>query len=302
MWRFKVFLYAYIVHFRLLLRTIRRTKSFPNVYSPKRVQDKYFWRKIFDHNPDFVIFADKLAAKDYCASKCPEIAIPEVYWSGDDIEKMPEDMWHTNGVLKTNHGSSQNVFLGRDARSRKDIKKRMKKWLSRPYGKRNGEWSYGQVKPKAFVEELLTPTEGSMLEEFNIFVANGRTIHTQHYIDRYGPKESLTIYDRDGNVLPPEPSVHKTASLEVPDNYSYMIKLAEKLAQGVDYIRCDLYFFNNKVYFCEMTVYPKAGLSIFHGEKLIRLFEKSWRIQDSWFAKQNHKGWREAYVSALTKR
>ena len=38
-----------------------------------------------------------------------------------------------------------------------------------------------------------------------------------------------------------------------------MILAAEKLSQGLPFLRVDLYYFRNKIYFGEMTFFPGSG-------------------------------------------
>lgn len=42
-----------------------------------------------------------------------------------------------------------------------------------------------------------------------------------------------------------------------------MIKLAEELSQGINFIRVDFYEINNKVYFGELTFFPGSGFTPF---------------------------------------
>lgn len=43
----------------------------PDVAEPKRYFEPMLWRKIVDHNPQFVVFTDKLATKAYHRRGCP---------------------------------------------------------------------------------------------------------------------------------------------------------------------------------------------------------------------------------------
>ena len=48
-----------------------------------------------------------------------------------------------------------------------------------------------------------------------------------------------------------------------PNNLSDMIKLAEKLASDFDYVRIDLYSFQDSIYFGEITLHPYGGMNRF---------------------------------------
>ncbi len=45
-----------------------------------------------------------------------------------------------------------------------------------------------------------------------------------------------------------------------PDKYDEMLILAETLAKEFPFMRVDLYYTNNKIYFCELTFTPNNGM------------------------------------------
>jgi len=47
-----------------------------------------------------------------------------------------------------------------------------------------------------------------------------------------------------------------SGEFKVPSNYKEMIRVAESLAAGFDFIRVDLYNIENKIFFGELTPYP----------------------------------------------
>ena len=57
---------------------------------------------------------------------------------------------------------------------------------------------------------------------------------------------------REFEVLPPKPK-----------HLDEMIKLAEKLSNGVDFVRVDFYEINGRVYFGELTFFPGNGFTPF---------------------------------------
>ena len=48
-----------------------------------------------------------------------------------------------------------------------------------------------------------------------------------------------------------------------PDKLEEMISMAEKLAEGIPFVRVDLYLADGKIYFGEMTFTPATGV-LFH--------------------------------------
>jgi hypothetical protein len=74
----------------------------------------------------------------------------------------------------------------------------------------------------------------------------------------------LARYGRSWNKIDAG-SRYKNLEGEVarPKHLEEMIEYAEILAEGLDFIRVDLYHTERQVYFGEMTLYPSAGIGIF---------------------------------------
>lgn len=60
----------------LVGRFARKMGYFPNPAAPVRYNECMLWRRLIDHNPLFVTLSDKLAAKDYIRTVCPELMVP----------------------------------------------------------------------------------------------------------------------------------------------------------------------------------------------------------------------------------
>jgi hypothetical protein len=151
----------------------RRHKRLPNIAFPRGYGDRIQWRKIFDHNPQFGLFADKLKTKDFIRERCPGLALPETLWVGDYPDDIPREILNGNVVVKANHGSGFNFFIREGRYDWEALKRTCRKWLLRyPYGRMDAEWAYTQVTPKLFVEELL-PGDSKTLFDINIRACRG---------------------------------------------------------------------------------------------------------------------------------
>src|SRR5262249_55554258 len=98
-------------HRRLMRRFARQMGSRPDPAFPRSYNEKLLWRKLFDHDPRFVTFTDKLAAKAYAAATCPDLAVAPTLWSGADPREIPADLLEADVVVKTNHGCGFNIFV-----------------------------------------------------------------------------------------------------------------------------------------------------------------------------------------------
>ena len=80
----------------------------PNIADPQRYSERMLWRKILDRNPQFVVFSDKLATKDYIKKRCPDLPVPGTLWVGDDASAIPDGLLAGDVYLKANHGCNFN--------------------------------------------------------------------------------------------------------------------------------------------------------------------------------------------------
>ena len=57
-----------------------------------------------------------------------------------------------------------------------------------------------------------------------------------------------------------------------PREWDSLIRMSEKLSSGIPYVRVDWYIHRGKLYFGEMTFFPKAGYMEFEPEKYDRIW------------------------------
>ena len=70
-------------------------------------------------------------------------------------------------------------------------------------------------------------------------------------------------YDTDGNLLPfgeKDLEPNSTYPIELPDNLSEMISLAERLSENEPFLRVDFYNVKGNIYFGELTFYPAGEM------------------------------------------
>jgi hypothetical protein len=131
---------AWLRHPRRMNRNRRHARHWPNVARPGTLMERMLWRKLFDRNPLFVTFADKLATKDWVAARCPGLAVPRTLWRGTDPAAIPDEVLRPGVVVKANHGSGFNLFLRDAAPSRAEVELLARRWLAAEFGRSRGEW------------------------------------------------------------------------------------------------------------------------------------------------------------------
>src|SRR5699024_2707971 len=60
---------------------------------------------------------------------------------------------------------------------------------------------------------------------------------------------------------------HSKEKIEKPLKLNEMYNIAEKLSKRFPFVRVDFYYVNNKVYFGEITFFPRSGFGDFQPEE-----------------------------------
>jgi len=149
----------YAKSIRLVGRYWRKFGRLPNIAVPRRYSERMLWRKVVDHNPLFVCFSDKLAAKEYVRQRCPDLPIPRTLWIGGDADAIPEALLRGDVFVKASHGCNFNLRLRGGPCDRDDLRRRTRRWLRSCFGRKDGQWAYSGVTPRLFVEEAVGDVE-----------------------------------------------------------------------------------------------------------------------------------------------
>lgn len=112
-------------------------------------------------------------------------------------------------------------------------------------------------------------TEYEELMDYKFFCFDGKVRFfkvdfgrfVEHHANYYSPEGCLLDFGELG--LAPDPSY----KIEIPDNLSEMIILAEKLSNGMPFLRVDFYNIQGRIYFGELTFYPASGLGRWTNDK-----------------------------------
>jgi hypothetical protein len=263
------------------LTYLRYFRRLPNLRHPTTFNEKLAWRKLYQHNPQFPIFTDKIAVKREVAKLIGERHIIETLWVGSNPEDIPFDGLKPPYVIKVNHSSGGHVFI----RTAQDIKRgrilaSMREQLGLLYGYRYREWGYRGIPRMVMVERLIQMPGGEVPEDFKFFTYHGRVHFIQLDRGRFsGHKRNF--YDREWNILPVSKLNHPppiSEPVSKPENLGEMINLAEKIGAQFDFVRVDLYSPPQGILFGEVTFYPSSGLQAFIPKDWDYKFGEPWKI------------------------
>jgi hypothetical protein len=278
--------WAVLRHPYLTLRFYKRHRRFPHYARPHQHTDMVQWRKIFDHDPRFTIFSDKLATKRWVAENFPDVKTAEVLWTGTRPEDLPQELIVPGNVIKASHGSRMNYHPDRQSLSRSELDRLMAGWLGRSYY-HEAQWGYRHVPRRLFVERRIGG--GEPLREYTFRAHDGVISSAAVIIDQHQSTERISHFAGDGRRLPGKlgqsPERWLPADYALPESYFSAMARAKDLSRGIDYVRVDFIVDGETACLCEMTVYPGSGFGREREAHNAPLIERSWfaALHNSWF-------------------
>ena len=239
----------------------------PRLASPTSFNEHIFVRKFFAPLP-VPSLGDKLTAKDYVKARLGDEFLPVVAWVGDDVgglvaAKPPAGRY----VLKANHSWETNLFLNlpSDLSAKRDqIEQRTMEWLTSKPGYDSGEWHYCIFKPKLFLEEFIDFNGNQTPDDYKFFCFHGKAWVIEVDVDRFTQLRTA-FYTPDWTHIP---VAYAPSDAPIqrprPQNLEEMIRVAEAIAEGMEFARVDLYSDGkSKIKFGEITFTPGDALCRF---------------------------------------
>jgi hypothetical protein len=289
-----------------VLRFRKKVGYFPNIAFPTTYLEKVAWRKLFDRNPLFHQFCDKLATKDYIGRLAPDLPVAKTLWTGDRLTREAWDLLGEDTVLKSNHGSNRNFFPGKEKLSFAELEARTKRWMRTTYGRKSAENAYRGARKMLFVEERLKSPD-TPLVDIGVRAANGSSISVWYYIYNKTPAQKIGYFTPEGERIRAFDALVKPhevldAKDERREPILKCVEWAKRLSKGVDYARFDFLVAGEAIYGGEITLYSMAGLSNERSpaEKAYgALLSSSWDLRQSHFFRDRHGLLLERYRSRL---
>ena len=268
---------------------------------PVTFTEKVRYKMLRDHRPLLVTFADKVAVRDYVAAAIGPGYLPEVYGVVSDPGQLRSVGRPEAYVVKPSHGSGAVIVVSPDAPAdavlpapahswvyrhvRPDsvdedhLEQIGRHWLTQLYGQGpNREWAYGPVPRRILVEELLIGSDGSIPDDYKLFVFHQQCRYVQVDTGRFG-RRTQDFYRPDWSRLDLSGGLPWAASPQPrPERLDEMITLAQQLARGTDFVRVDLYGLPDRIVFGELTSYPAGGNSPFEPERFNTEFGSHWTV------------------------
>jgi hypothetical protein len=229
-------------------------------------------------DPKWTALTDKLLVRDYVKSKIgekhliPLIAAPDVF-TREVFDALPSSF-----VMKANHGCGfVEVVWNKADTSFERLSQLADEWLSKDFYRATRERHYEPIERRIFFEKLLLDRSGKIPPDFklNIFGRgpDGPLVYTGVISDRFGsPRHDF--YDPQWNRMDIELGGYPCSHVAAPrlPNWDEVVRIASQLADGLGYVRVDLYAPDDEIFFGELTFTPGAGLARISPER----YDREW--------------------------
>ncbi|MCM4172557.1 glycosyl transferase [Arenibacter sp. TNZ] len=244
--------------------------EFPDLRSPKTLNEKIIWLKLHDRTPLHTRCADKYEVRGFIKDNIGEEYLVPLYFHTQNVnEIIADNLPDTHCIIKTNHDSGGGIFvLDKTKMNWEDIQQKLKKRMEKNYYPKSKEWQYKNITPRVIVEKLLQNSKGEIPEDYKLHCFNGsvRMIQvdmgrgtTNHYRNWYNTHWQREPYKWSSPKGPGKYTDPSPDDVPRPKTLEKMISLSEIISTHFDYVRVDWYDVDSKLYFGEVTFHHDGG-------------------------------------------
>lgn len=243
---------------------------YPDLNSPKTIEEKLNWLKLNDREPYYTLCADKYESRKVISEllETDKYSIPIYFHSYCYKDLVPENFPDVPFVLKCNHDNNSWICI--DDKNRFDwekIRSFYRERLCLNFYWTNREWPYKNIKPLVYAEAFIQDKEKS-LNEYMYYCFSGK-IEFIEYSVAYKGKKIYRFVDRHHYPLPSNYIFGSEVNHIDEKEYSILsgreemdsivLQIASKFQ---NFIRVDLYNVDGKIYVGELTFYDSAGYPV----------------------------------------
>jgi len=240
----------------------------PDLRRPRRLTEHVFVQKLHGDHAAFTERSDKVRVKEIVAEVLGPAFVTPTLWHGPALPPRAARDWPLPFVLKANHGSGMNALIRTEADLDWDrLEALAERWLRTDWPRWQAEDWYNRIERQLLVEPMLC--DGSpVLSDYKVLVFSGQAKFIQVDTDRGTPGHTRAYYDlcwkkqpffvhRGRRTIPLTTELHPR-----PVHLEEMVRAAEKLGAGFDFVRVDFYDLPEGPRFGEMTFSPSGGLDV----------------------------------------
>jgi hypothetical protein len=255
-------------------------RRIPNLLSPQTFCEKILHRIIFERDELQAVTTDKFHVRAFVEQRLGATVLPKLLHVTDDPATIPFNDLPPRFIVKPTHASGW--FTAVHNKSQLDcpaLITQCRDWLARSFYLVHREWPYKNIVPRILVQELIDDGTGPLPLDYRIYVFDGRASFvivdwTQNDV---GCSRFFDLDWQPLDISNGRPDF--VGDLPRPQHFDEMIRSAEILAKGTDFVRVDFFDTDTQLYFVEMTWTPNAGFRRFHPPVYERKFGDLWPLR-----------------------
>lgn len=241
-----------------------------NYIVPVKFNEKIQWMMLYESTSIKTRLTDKFLVREFITEKIgtqylvPLLGVWNNY-SEIDFEKLPNRF-----VLKCNHGSGMNIIVKDKEKIDCDsLCRQFSAWLEINYAYNNFEMQYEKIEAKIIAEEYIEALDDN-LYDYKVHCFNGKPAYIQVIGNRNLKSHTAKqlVYDfgwkQQDWCFGTYPKYEY--DLPKPSRLKTLYEISERLCEGFDYVRVDLYIVNDQILFGEMTFTPNAGRYVYNDD------------------------------------
>lgn len=243
-----------------ILRYYSHRGHFPSFKYPKDLSERILSSMLSKDFLKYADYADKVKVCEYVKKKGLEKILLKQFGAWDDANQIIFEILPERFILKANNGCGGHyICTDKSTLNISFVIEKMNETLKEASHLRNTEPHYCAIKPKILAEELMG--DGVILPiDYKFFCVKGKVLFVFIVIERELGAKYITL---DLNWKPLNYINKNKSTLNIPnkpENFAEMVHIAEILSSDFDFVRVDLYDYNGKVRFGELTFSPEGGI------------------------------------------
>lgn len=237
-----------------------------NWNNPTEFNEKLRYLQFKTDTSLWLILADKYRVRAYLKDMGYESLLVKLYGVWDKPENIDFSELPKSFVLKTNNGCGD-IIIVKDKSQVKEIEiiQRLRNNLNHPFGLNSAQLHYSHMKGCIIAEELLENDSNfsNSIVDYKFYCFDGEPKICGVFYDRQ-PNSHLmnsTFYDMKWRKHDEwkSPSITlPSKDISCPSKFKEMIDICKDLSRNIPFVRLDLYYIKNKIYFGEFTFTPAA--------------------------------------------
>lgn len=244
----------------IFFKTFRRRL---NLRDPRTFNEKLMWLKLYEDDSQKTKCTDKYLVRDYVRKSGYSQTLIDLYKVYDKVEQINFDELPHSFVIKCTHGSGFNIICpNKDALDIEQTKLKLKMWMKTNYALLYVERHYSKITPRIIIERFLgDKMNGKVPLDYKIHCFHGEPQIIEIVLNRGTSEQKHLMFNMNWEILSCYSCcVNLNERINKPEKMDSMLEMSRKLSMGFTYVRVDLYFCDNEVYFGELTFTPTACL------------------------------------------